>query len=57
MFYIQLAKNIYLKLTTYLKQQMQLLLKKLIKDIIAFLLNLNVNIYILISNMAEKKII
>lgn len=35
---------------------MHLLLKKLIKDIITWLLDLNVNIYISISNTAKKKL-
>lgn len=36
------------------KEQVQQLLKELIKNIVTFLLDLNINIYDPISNVAEK---
>ena len=56
LFYVQLAKNIYFRLTAHFEQQVQLLLEELMKDIVAFSLYLDINIHIPISNAAKKRL-
>ena len=56
MFYVQFVQNTYPRLTAHLEQQMQLFLEKLMKNIVAFSLDLDINIHVLMSNTIEKRL-
>lgn len=56
LFYVELVKNNHIRLTRYFKQQVQPLLKKQMKDIIAFSLDLDVNIHISMSKTTKKRL-